>query len=213
MITPSLKVIVAVTSPVAFEDFNGSTLFKASFSTAKAFTIETSIDTHLTVAITEGLEHKLPDLPYEIMLCDPLNPVSFASAIEKSRKCDLVAIHDAQRPLTRTNQFHQVLEALVGNLDAVRPAASFTDTLKVVGLDQIIEKTVKRKSVLQISTPEIFRFEAIDFQARASTWFVPLVDIARTATVEAEPESFRVNSLSEIALMESFVHWQKSIAH
>ena len=32
------------------------------------------------------------------------------------------------------------------------------------------------------------------------------------AVVDADPESLRVNSAAEIALMESFVHWQQTIA-
>lgn len=211
MSKPSLKIVLLVTSPIAFENFDNSTLFDISLSAASAFMVETSIDTQLAVAINKDHVDALPDLSCEIMLCDPLNPASLASAIKKAERSDLVAIHDAQRPLTRSNQFHRVLEALVGAVDAVRPAAPFTETLKVVNLDQTIERTIERSSLLRISTPEIFRIEVIDFQASDSTWLLPMVKSARTAIVEADPESFRVNTISDIALMESFVHWQKSV--
>jgi hypothetical protein len=58
----------------------------------------------------------------------------------------------------------------------------------------------------------MIRYSAIDFEGSASTWFVPLKVGAKTATVDADPESLRVNSAAEIALMESFVHWQQTIA-
>jgi hypothetical protein len=56
------------------------------------------------------------------------------------------------------------------------------------------------------------RFSAIDFDAKESTWFVPLKAGAKISTVDADPESLRVNSLAEITLMESFVHWQQTVA-
>jgi hypothetical protein len=114
--------------------------------------------------------------------------------------------------LTRTAQFHRTVEALIGDVDAVRPAAAFTETLKAVTPDQMIEKTIDRTSMMRISTPEIIRYSAIDFDGAGSTWFVPLKSNTKSATVDADPESLRVNSAAEIALMESFVHWQQTIA-
>ncbi len=35
---------------------------------------------------------------------------------------------------------------------------------------------------------------------------------AKISIVDADPESLRVNSLAEITLMESFVHWQQTVA-
>jgi hypothetical protein len=58
----------------------------------------------------------------------------------------------------------------------------------------------------------MIRYSAIDFAGSTSTWFVPLHTGAKTTTVDADPESLRVNSAAEIALMESFVHWQQTIA-
>jgi hypothetical protein len=101
---------------------------------------------------------------------------------------------------------------MIGDVDAVRPAAAFTETLKSVTPDEMIEKTIDRTSMLRISTPEMIRFSAIDFAGAGSTWFVPLKVDAKTAVVDADPESLRVNSAAEIALMESFVHWQQTIA-
>jgi len=107
---------------------------------------------------------------------------------------------------------HRTVEGLLGDVDAVRPASAFTETLKAVTGDDMIERTIDRTSMLRISTPEMIRYSAIDFAGAASTWFVPLKVAAKTATVDADPESLRVNSAAEIALMESFVHWQQTIA-
>lgn len=212
MSTPSLKVVVAVTSPVAFEVLNKTSIIQMSFDIARAFMIETSIKTHLAVAVSPNDVHRLSHLSCEILICQPNSPESLVIALKQSQSFDLVAIHDSQRPLTRTAQFHRTIEALLGDVEAARPAAAFTETLKVVTADQIIQRTIDRKSVLKISTPEIIRFQAIDFGGNSSTWFVPLKIGTKTSTVDADPESLRINSQAEITLMESFVHWQQTIA-
>ena len=212
MSTPSLKVVVAITSPIAFELLNKNSIVHTTFGVARAFAMETSINTHLAIAVTEGDAHRVADFGCEILVCEPNSPASFAAALKDSKPFDLVSIHDSQRPLTRTNQFHRTVEALIGDVDAVRPAAAFTETLKSVTPDEMIEKTIDRTSMLRIATPEMIRYNAIDFNGATSTWFVPLKADAKTAVVDADPESLRVNSPAEIALMESFVHWQQTVA-
>jgi hypothetical protein len=208
--TPSLKVIVAVTSPIAFENLNNKTILHTSFNIARAFSVETGIKTQLAIA-TDKQSH-IDGLDCEVLVCDPNNPASLAAAIKASIPTDLVAIHDSQRPLTRTTQFHRSIEALIGDVDAVRPVSEFTETLKAVNADATIERTIDRTSMQRVSTPEVIRFSAIDFDAKESTWFVPLKADAKISTVDADPESLRVNSLAEITLMESFVHWQQTVA-
>jgi len=208
--TPSLKVIVAVTSPIAFEILKNKTILHTSFNIARAFSVETGIKTQLAIATSN--QSGIDGLDCEVLICDPNNPASLAAAIKASTPTDLVAIHDSQRPLTRTTQFHRAIEALIGDVDAVRPVSEFTETLKAVNADAIIERTIDRTSMQRVSTPEVIRFSAIDFDAKESTWFVPLKADAKISTVDADPESLRVNSLAEITLMESFVHWQQTVA-
>ena len=202
--------IVAVTSPIAFENLNNKTILHTSFNVARAFTVETGIKTQLAIATNN--QSQINGLDCEVLICDPNNPASLAAAIKASIPTDLVAIHDSQRPLTRTTQFHRSIEALIGDVDAVRPVSEFTETLKAVNSDAIIERTIDRTSMQRVSTPEVIRFSAIDFDANESTWFVPLKADAKISTVDADPESLRVNSLAEITLMESFVHWQQTVA-
>jgi hypothetical protein len=208
--TPSLKVIVAVTSPIAFENLGNKTILHTSFNIARAFSVETGIKTQLAIATSN--QSQIDGLDCEVLICDPNNPASLAAAIKASTPTDLVAIHDCQRPLTRTTQFHRAIEALIGDVDAVRPVSEFTETLKAVNADATIERTIDRTSMQRVSTPEVIRFSAIDFDGQESTWFVPLKADAKISTVDADPESLRVNSLAEITLMESFVHWQQTVA-
>ena len=201
---------MSVTSPIAFENLNNKTILHTSFNIARAFSVETGIKTQLAIA-TDKQSH-IDGLDCEVLICDPNNPASLAAAIKASIPTDLVAIHDSQRPLTRTTQFHRAIEALIGDVDAVRPVSEFTETLKAVNADATIERTIDRTSMQRVSTPEVIRFSAIDFDAKESTWFVPLKADAKISTVDADPESLRVNSLAEITLMESFVHWQQTVA-
>ena len=210
MSTPSLKVIVAVTSPIAFENLGNKTILHTSFNIARAFSVETGIKTQLAIATSN--QSGIDGLDCEVLICDPNNPASLAAAIKASTPTDLVAIHDCQRPLTRTTQFHRAIEALIGDVDAVRPVSEFTETLKAVNADATIERTIDRTSMQRVSTPEVIRFSAIDFEAKESTWFVPLKADVKISTVDADPESLRVNSLAEITQMESFVHWQQTVA-
>jgi hypothetical protein len=201
---------VAVTSPIAFEILNNKTILHTSFNVARGFSIETGIKTQLAIATSDQSE--IDDLDCEVLICDPNNPASLAAAIKSSTPTDLIAIHDCQRPLTRTTQFHRAIEALIGDVDAVRPVSEFTETLKAVNADATIERTIDRTSMQRVSTPEVMRTSAIDFDGQESTWFVPLKVGAKISTVDADPESLRVNSLAEITLMESFVHWQQTVA-
>jgi hypothetical protein len=57
----------------------------------------------------------------------------------------------------------------------------------------------------RISTPELIRYSAIDFEG-TSTWFVPIKAEARIATVDADPESARINSEKEINLMKHLLN-------
>ena len=201
---------MAVTSPIAFENLGNKTILHTSFNIARAFSVETGIKTQLAIA-TSNQSH-IDGLDCEVLICDPNNPASLAAAIKASTPTDLFAIHDCQRPLTRTTQFHRAIEALIGDVDAVRPVSEFTETLKAVNADATIERTIDRTSMQRVSTPEVIRFSAIDFDGQESTWFVPLKADAKISTVDADPESLRVNSLAEITLMESFVHWQQTVA-
>jgi 2-C-methyl-D-erythritol 4-phosphate cytidylyltransferase len=129
----------------------------------------------------------------EKILCDPNKPGDLAGAL-RGAQVDLVMIHDSQRPLTNQAQFERVYAALVSGIDAVRPVSPFTETLKSIDASNFIDETIDRNSMMRISTPELIRFSAIDFAAVASTWFVPLTTIAKTAVVEADPDSASINS-------------------
>lgn len=205
-----LKVVVAVTSPISFSQLEKTSILHTAVAVARAFIIETGIEANLAIATSSP--DQVQSFGCQILECNPNSPSSLAQAISTSNPCDVIAIHDALRPLTRTTQFHRALGGLVGDVDAVRPAAIFTESLKIVNGSEFIERSIDRTSMKRISTPEMIRFSAIDFTVSESTWFLPLKESAIVAVVDADPESLRVNSEEEIALLESLIHWQQSVA-
>ncbi len=206
--TPSLKVVVAITSPIAFNQLKNQSILSTCIQSAGKF-VASVPDAHLSIAGTADDLAKVADLDCEKLVCDPNSPNELATAIKSGTAADLVMVHDSQRPLTQQGQFERVYAALTSDIDAVRPVSPFTETLKSINADNFIDQTIDRTSMMRISTPEIVRFNAIDFDAIESTWFVPLKVSAKTAVVEADADSARINSEKEIELMGYLLDWNK----
>lgn len=156
-------------------------------------------------------------IEYQPIICDPNDPVSLAKEIKAElTNYEFVAVHDSNRPLTQIGQFHTTLEALLSNADAARASTPFTETLKAISDDAFIKHTIDRTTVRRISSPEIVRTTAIDFEQKGngenSGWFFPLREKIAISYVDSDPESIRVNSNDELSLLASFLHWQKTVA-
>jgi 2-C-methyl-D-erythritol 4-phosphate cytidylyltransferase len=206
--TPSLKVVVAITSPIAFHQLKNQTILHTCIQAAQAFVASVN-GAHLAIAGNASDLAKVADLDCEKIVCDPNKPSQFASALKSAATADVVMIHDSQRPLTALAQFERVYAGLTADFDAIRPVSPFTETLKSIDADNFIDQTIDRNSMMRISTPELVRYTAIDFDSQESTWFVPLVKSAKTAAVEADADSARINSEKEIELMSYLLDWNK----
>jgi len=200
--TPSLKVVVAITSPIAFQELKNQSILQTCLETSRAFVAKYGSNAHLAIAGTKESLAQVADLDCEKIQCDPNRPEEFGQSLRNALPAELVMIHDSQRALTKVIQFDRVLQAMSSNIDAVRPASAFTETLKSITQDQYIDGTIDRNSMKRITTPELIRYSAIDFDGVSSTWFVPLKVDARITTVDADPESARINSEKEIDLMK-----------
>ena len=200
--TPSLKVVVAITSPIAFQKLKNESILQTCLETSRAFVTQYGSNAHLAIAGTKEALAQVADLDCEKIECDPNNPEEFAQSLRKALPVELVMIHDSQRALTTITQFDRVLEALSSSIDAVRPVSAFTETLKSINAEKYIEGTIDRNSMKRVSTPELIRLSAIDPEGGESTWFVPIKTGAQISTVEAEAESARINSEKELELMK-----------
>ena len=65
---------------------------------------------------------------------------------------DIVAVHDAARPLARPALWEAVLDAVVAGADGAIPAAAVTDTVKEVGPDGHLV-TLDRSRLVAVQTP------------------------------------------------------------
>ena len=200
MSTPSLKVVVAITSPIAFHQLKNQTILHTCIQAAQSFVA--SIDgAHLAIAGSATDLAKVADLDCEKIVCDPNKPAELAVALQSATTAELVMIHDCLRPLTGLAQFEGVYAALTTDIDAVRPVSPFTETLKSITADNFIDQTIDRASMMRTSTPELIRYSALDFDSEESTWLVPIKKSAKLAIVDADPDSARINSEKEIELM------------
>jgi len=202
--TPSLKVVVAITSPIAFQTLKNQSVLHTCLKTAQEFVSQYGSSAHLAIAgSTEDLA-QVADVECEKIQCDPNNLVA---SLPNATPAELLMIHDSQRALTKVTQFQRVLAGLTPGIDAVRPVSAFTETLKSINADQFIEGTIDRNSMKRTSTPELIRNSAIDLKGASSTWFVPIKADAKIATVDADLESARINSEKEIELMKHLLDW------
>jgi 2-C-methyl-D-erythritol 4-phosphate cytidylyltransferase len=225
MSVPTLKAVLAITSPSALASMGHSHVLVASAKTLRDFARELGQVEPLLVAANGDLADAASELltkaaiAHTMIVVDVNSPADLAAALAPEiGNANFVAVHDANRPLTRLSQFHRTLEALLGDLDAARGQTPFTETLKAIGDEQMIEYTIERSAIRRISTPEIVRREQIDIDGTSdaatliSGWFLPLLHSARCGYVDSDPESIRVNSEDELALLASFLHWQQTVA-
>lgn len=73
-----------------------------------------------------------------------------------SKKCNLVAIHDAARPLILSNQISKLLESAnrYGGATAAKKAC---DTMKRGDKNSMILETVSREELYNVQTPQVFK--------------------------------------------------------
>jgi len=84
---------------------------------------------------------------------------SVRKALEQvSPEADYVAVHDAARPLMVPDWVDAVFKAAEKNGAAI-PAVPVTSTLKRVGVDNRIEKTVSREQLWMAQTPQVAKRE------------------------------------------------------
>lgn len=200
-----MKLILAVTSPTAFLNVGKNLSIELTLASLKSMEPSHPITIAVDQSQSEALSDLLltRDLDVEILICEPRDARSFAEGLMPScLDIDALIIHDASRPLVNQAQFEAVLAAFTNEIDAVRPVMTFTETLKILNADSVIQKTLDRTSVLRISTPELIRVSAIDFTGPDCGWFLPLQKGARTLCIEGDSDGLRINTVEDRDLIE-----------
>ncbi|MFC1971316.1 2-C-methyl-D-erythritol 4-phosphate cytidylyltransferase [Chloroflexota bacterium] len=85
---------------------------------------------------------------------------SVAAGLKRLHDCDWVVIHDGARPLVTVDLIERGLEA-AKETGAAAAAVPVIDTIKVVGIDDIVHQTLLRQHLRAVQTPQVFRMDII----------------------------------------------------
>lgn len=87
---------------------------------------------------------------------------SVAAGLDALGACQIVAVHDAARPLVDLGALDRSVAAVHGGADAAAPALPMTDTVKVVAEDgRTVTATLDRTWMRTVQTPQVFRHDVL----------------------------------------------------
>jgi 2-C-methyl-D-erythritol 4-phosphate cytidylyltransferase len=145
---------------------------------------------------------------------------SVANALARvPESVDLVAVHDAVRPVTPTAVVDAVVAAAAKHGAAV-PGLPVADTLKRVdpAAGRVVE-TVPREGLWQAQTPQVFRRDWLaEAYAKRAELKTPVTDDAQlveaaghpVVVVPGSPENFKITTKDDLALAEAVLKSRKS---
>jgi len=139
---------------------------------------------------------------------------SVRNALRAAGDGDPVIVHDAARPLARTELFELALAELESTgAHGVIAAAPVSDTIKEVGEDgRTVARTLERARLWAIQTPQVFRRAALEralndasdellSQATDDAWLIERAG-GVVRVVEAPPENIKVTTLTDLHVAE-----------
>jgi len=171
----------------------------------------------IVVAIPEGdfisangiLSTYFPVELYQLVAGGATRQQSINKALEAIKgKPDLVAVHDAARPLASANLLNKLIEAALEDGAAV-PVIPLADTAKQVDKKGMVISTPPRESLRLVQTPQVFRFSLIveaysnaersGLEATDDSALIELLG-KPVRTVEGELSNLKVTSALDLAL-------------
>jgi 2-C-methyl-D-erythritol 4-phosphate cytidylyltransferase len=135
---------------------------------------------------------------------------SVRAALEAAGEADRVVVHDAARPLAEPDLFVRTLAELDA-CDCAVAAAPVSDTVKEADQDGAVVRTLDRRRLWAVQTPQAFRRAALaraldvdDDVLAAATDDAWLVERAggRVRVVPAAPENLKVTTSSDLRVAE-----------
>jgi 2-C-methyl-D-erythritol 4-phosphate cytidylyltransferase len=151
--------------PKAFVPLAGRPMFEWSLRAARSARSVGPI----IVAAPPGHEGELVGQDLTVVTGGGTRSESVAAAMARVES-ELVAVHDAARPLVTGELFDALADRLAGDpeLGAVVAAAAVTDTIKQVARGMEVDRTLDRSSLWAAQTPQVFRADVLR-EALAST--------------------------------------------
>ena len=138
---------------------------------------------------------------------------SVIRGLAEAEDADLIAVHDAARPLFSTAIFHAVVAAAT-ELGAALPVIPVSDTIHVMNADATIAQTLDRSILGAAQTPQCFRAEILrDILDRANREGIEGTDEAGLAVrygypvkgVPGDPRNLKITVPEDLEIAESYL--------
>ena len=193
--------------PKAFVPLGGRALLHWSLD---AFAEAKSVGA-VVVAVPGGAENRVPDGAAAVA-GGASRSESVAAGLARVES-ELVAVHDAARPLVTPELIDDLVEKLIDRPDAaaVIAAAPITDTIKRAGEAHEVTETMNRDELWAVQTPQVFRSaalrEALDTDPEriaAATDDAMLVEEAggKVLIHPSSPENLKVTTRLDLRIAE-----------
>jgi 2-C-methyl-D-erythritol 4-phosphate cytidylyltransferase len=138
---------------------------------------------------------------------------SVLRGLEEAGDAEIVAIHDAVRPLFAIDMFHSVVAAAREH-GAALPIVPVTDTIHVMSDNAVVTQTLDRTMLGAAQTPQCFKLDILrDILARAEREGVDNTDEAGLATrfgytvqgVAGDPRNLKITLPEDLFIAESYL--------
>jgi len=133
---------------------------------------------------------------------------------EVPAEAKVIAVHDGARPLFSRQVFEDCLAAL-GDADGAVPGTAIVDTLKKAADGRRISRTVERRDLWAVQTPQVFRAEAL-----RDAYRLPLIEEAtddaglleragrRVVVVPSTSANVKVTTPADLPLAGALMSWE-----
>lgn len=138
---------------------------------------------------------------------------SVIRGLAESDEAELIAVHDAARPLFTAELFHAVIDA-AREAGAALPVVPVSDTIHVMNDDATIARTLDRSTLGAAQTPQCFRAELLrEILTRAHAEGIEGTDEAGLAArfghpvkaVPGDPRNLKITLPEDLVLAESYI--------
>ncbi len=139
---------------------------------------------------------------------------SVRNALAAAPEATIAVVHDAARPLLTPELVRRCIAALEPGVDGAIAAARMTDTVKEAAPDGRVTRTLDRRSLWAIQTPQVFRADMLrraldtnESALAAATDDAALVeDLGGTVrVVEAPIENLKVTQAHDLRIAEALL--------
>jgi len=144
---------------------------------------------------------------------------SVIRGLAEIEEAEIVAVHDAARPLFSTEMFH-IAVAAAREHGAALPVVPVVDTIHVMNSNAMVAETLDRSMLAAAQTPQCFRTEILrDVLARAQRENLEGTDEAGLAArfgysvkaIAGDPRNLKITVPEDLLIAESYLQqWSQS---